>query len=415
MGSAIPVTVALWLALVPTLALCAWAGIRIRGPLDLVVLAATAWVAETFAALVQRFSSLSLTSTLVGVATVLCGPTGACVVGIVATGFCLGRSPIAVRTFNAVMTGWAGLLGGLTLLLLTSEHPARWTTQHVRSLFGPMTAMTVVMLVTNALLLSLVVKVTAGVPAMRTVRDFAKHTAPLFLGGGLISFVMVVLWVGGSVGPVTMVVMAPPLLLAQWALASVAAEASSADQAVDALVTALELNRPGSAAHGELVRTITEEIGNQRGLTDEEIIDLRRAARLHHLGTVGPGAAAVVTIDQHIAQRGAQLLSGIRFLSAVRPIIATATRADEVGTPSRSGAILGTADALACTVEHHLVATMSGEPEQLLGESISSIAERPGLDSASIEVLRNGAFPSLAAQLATIAPQSVRRVHQDTG
>lgn len=398
-------------------AACVHLGIPIDDPLSLLLLVAIAWVAETFASLVQRFSSMSLTSTLVGVAAVLCGALGACVVGFIATGFAVGRLPAQVRAFNAVMTGWMGMVGGLAFGGLTGSAIDRttWLNMHTEALIVPMGVMTLVMMLANALLLSLVIQVTAGVPFSRSLRDFGENSALLFLIGGLISYLIVVLWVGARIGPFTVLVMAPPLLLAQWAYSSLAAEASNVDHAVEALVSALELHRPGSRRHGELVMVIAEEIGNVRGLSEADVQDVRHAARLHHLGTIDPDRPNIITVDRESARSGAGLLDGVDFLSSVRKVIAT--QSDPLGAPGNTSVtgVLATADALASMLEHRLMelGRDAGVDSTLICECIEAVARRDELDPAARQGMSAAAGGTLPEQIIQkLASPSPLGVHE---
>ena len=391
LGSATPVTLGLTTALAGAAFGCTLLGIPFDRPLTLALLVAIAWVAETFASLVQRFSSMSLTSTLVAVAAVLCGPVAAAIVGFVAAGFAFGRLSVRVRAFNAAMTGWLGMVGGLVFRQLTVSSGDRqvWLTEHIETLIIPMAVMTLAMMLANALMLSLVIAVTTRVPYSRSLRDFGEHSAVLFLIGGLISYLMVVLWVGAGTGPLTVLVMAPPLLLAQWAYSSIAAEASTVDNAVAALGAALELNRPGSRRHGELVMVIAEEIGNLRGLAGAEMQDVRHAARLHHLGTIDRGTERARWIDRDCARRGADLLDGIASLRNVRTIVAA--QADPAGSASSTPAVgvLRTADALASSIEQRIIdGGGQGLDTQGLRDCLDSVAERDDLDVSARESMR---------------------------
>lgn len=375
--SATPINLVLTVALVAALTVDLWQGFDIGDPATVVLLATAAWMSESFAALVQRFSSVSLVSTLVGVATVLCGPLGASIVGL-SCGLCLGRWPLPVRFFNALMSGVMGAVGGLTFNHFVGDGAGRlvWVRDNIGSLILPIAVTTLVMLLVNALLVGLVIRVTAGVPFSRSLRDFGEHGVGLFLAGGLISYLVVVLWIGAKVGPLTILVMAPPLLLVQWASAATVAEASSADHAVDALVASLELNRPGTRAHGDLVAAIAEGIANLSGLSDDEVHQVRRAARLHHLGTITISDPGRAELDVAVARRGAQLMEGVEFLASVRRIVAT--QSDAAIDTAPPAQVLAAAELLADSLEKDRP-QVNAATHAWVEQHISLIADHPDL------------------------------------
>lgn len=417
LGSATPLTTVLGVALIGAIIACTLMGDGVQDTVTLVLLVCVAWVAESFSAFAQRFASMSLTSTLMGVAAVLCGPVGAAALGIIAAGLFLSTWSSRVRAFNAVMTGWVGMTGGVVFSVMTDAGTGRrsWISEHISTLSFPMFVATLVMLLVNALLLSAVIHITAGVPYNVSLRDFGRSSSLLFLIGGLISYLIVILWVGARIGPFTVLVMAPPLLLAQWAYSSLAAEASNVDHAVEALVSALELHRPGSRRHGELVMVIAEEIGNVRGLSDADVQDVRHAARLHHLGTIDPDRPDIITVDRESARSGAGLLDGVDFLSSVRKVIAT--QSDPLGAPGNTSVtgVLATADALASMLEHRLMelGRDAGVDSTLICECIEAVARRDELDPAARQGMSAAADGTLPEQIIQkLASPSPLGVHE---
>lgn len=414
--SATPVTLTMTAALLAAVIFGQRSGLRFEEPVTVLLLAVVGWVAETFASLVQRFSSMSLTSTLVGVAAVLCGPLGACVVGVAATALIAARLPRMVRYFNAAMTGWVALLGGLTFDLMTrSDRALTDAPTEVVPLALPMAVMTLVMMLVNALLISLVIKVTAAVPYGRSLRDFGASSAPLFLIGGLISYLIVVLWIGAGTGPVTILVMAPPLLLAQWAYSSMEAESSNVDHSVDVLAGALDLNRPGTRDHGELVMVIAEEVGNVAGLSDTEIATVRRSARLHHLGTMTAARRPMATIDAEACQLAADLLAPIHYLEATRRVVAA--QADPIGTRPAGTAVLAVADALASTVENRMIASGVDIPDRtLIDACIAQVGTRNDLEPGARAALAAAPPATLAGRITMkLTGCTPRNIHGEMG
>ncbi|GAB3586217.1 hypothetical protein [Calidifontibacter terrae] len=347
---AVPTTVVVGTALVIAVAMCGANGIGLHRPMELAALALLGWASESGSSLVQRLSSFSLTSTIVGVAVVLCGPLGACVVGVVAAAFNLSSFTWVARIFNTVMSGWIGLAGGLAFHWLTPHSPLAASAGQMRTFAAPFVVACLSMFLTNALLLGLIIHATTAVSVQRTMRDFTRHSAPLYSIGALIAYLTVVLWLGADLSYFTILVMAPPLLLAQRTFAAIAAEASTEDEIVDALVAAMTLNRPGASAHSALVRIIAQELGNVAGLAEGRARAVDRAASLHHLGLVTAEAHESSTMSPAAASRGARVVDQVAFLSSARDLIAAQSGAAAIHDQAALG-VLATADALADELE----------------------------------------------------------------
>lgn len=357
---AVPTTIVVGTALaVGAAVVAALSGITIDQPISFLILTVLGAVSESRSSHVQRLSSFSLTSTIIGIAVVLCGPLGAALVGLVSAACNISWQSTVVRIFNATMSGSVGLVGGATFTLTSGgglEGPL--FSHHVRDLLIPFAIASLAMFATNAILLAAIIRATAGVPPLRSLRDFTRHSAPLYSIGALIAYLTIVLWLGADLGYFTVLVMAPPLLLAQRTYASIAAEASIEDEIVEALVAAITLNRPGATAHSALVRIIAQEIGNVAGLSEGRARAVDRAAALHHLGLVTHGRSGPLPMSPSTAARGARVIEQVGFLAPARELIAAQSGAAPVSDPTALG-VLTAADALAADLErlaahHHL-------------------------------------------------------------
>ncbi|NHN56424.1 HD domain-containing protein [Calidifontibacter sp. DB0510] len=301
-------------------------GVDVDYPLAVVVLAVIAVAAESGKAGVTRLAAMSLSSVMIGVAVVLCGPIGAAIVGIAGPGLVLSRTPLDGRAYNAAMSGWTGLLGGVAYLVVGGVEGGT-----VDSLFfelvWPLTVATTAMLITNAVLLVLIVTTTSDTNAMRAWRDFSQASAVPYYGGGLITFLIVVLWVGAGLGPATIPVMLGPLVLAQAAYSGLRADESTREETVTTLIAAVEARNPHWAGRSGVVARICEVLGAHLRLSDAQMIQLNAAARLHNIGLVRP-------LHQHQAiqpqrrinllahpQRGVEMLSQLEFLHDALPAV----------------------------------------------------------------------------------------------
>lgn len=323
--------------------LCVAEGSRLTEPVAVAVLTAAALVTETVSTQVQRRSSLSITAGLLLAAAVLSGPLGALLVGVVATSLTARRGihPM-VRLYNTALVGWLGLAGGLAhdgALKVVSPHLD--LPDGLARVLAPVAAASVTMLLVNAGLIALIVRATAQVPLARGLSDFLRHNSLLFLVSIFLGYLVVVLWQGAQVGPLTVVVLAPPLLLAQRALDAVGDRTTRAEEIVSTLVAALDAHRPGATHKARLMRAVAGDLADVRGLSEVQSRDVQRAAALVDLGTVDvhrdarPAAADV-------ADRADAVLRGVAVLAPARDLLTG--RSDD-------GALLGVLDVTRAIVD----------------------------------------------------------------
>lgn len=101
--------------------------------------------------------------------------------------------------------------------------------------------------------------------------------------------------------------------------------------AIRALLAALDLHGPGEAEHAERVAVYSVATAENLGLSDEEILDVKRAAQLHDIGklTIKPELLCklgeltdedIATLRAHSA-RSVDVLNEIPWLSNALPMI----------------------------------------------------------------------------------------------
>ena len=162
----------------------------------------------------------SFTSIIVLAAVALTGPFGAAVVGAVTCLLVAYRQRVEVRAFNTGMTSVIGAAGGFVYLM------AGGTTEVIE--FGgvgplalhvgfPLMLADVVICLSNAVILSGIVRLTQGTPMRRFVLGMLGTSGPAYIGYGLIGFLFVILWVPAGVGPASAVLILAPLFVARWA------------------------------------------------------------------------------------------------------------------------------------------------------------------------------------------------------
>jgi putative nucleotidyltransferase with HDIG domain len=125
--------------------------------------------------------------------------------------------------------------------------------------------------------------------------------------------------------------------------------AASYDLTLDALTAALDLRDRETEGHSRRVVEFTVRLAKQIGLTEEELVDIRRGALLHDVGKIGvpdrvllkPGPLDTderKEIEKH-PQKGYEMLVGIRPLEqAIKIVLAHHEKWDGSGYPLNIGA-----------------------------------------------------------------------------
>lgn len=260
-------------------------------PLPTATLLALAVLAQWNTSKWRSASTISVTSILIAAAIALLGPWGALAVGGLGTALSPVRWRPIVRAFNGGMTGLVsvtaactyGLIGGR---IMTSEpHSPLWLLLHG---LLPLIAAIVVLFVLNMALLAGMIALTSPASLRRTLTDMIRRSWLRYLGYGLVGFVIAVLWAPVGLGAATVVLMAGPLLLAQWSFRQQTAEQSTQQRTVETLVAALEARDPVLEGRGAQIAAIAIAMGESFGLSDEEVESLRFAAWLHDVGLASP-------------------------------------------------------------------------------------------------------------------------------
>lgn len=272
-------------------------------------------------------ASVSLTSILLGAAIPLTGPLGAAIVGFVSAIDPVQKRPLVVRVFNVAMTGLVGAIGGLCYLALggvVRHSPGLDPLLIIGRQGVPLAAATIVMLIFNALCLSLMIRVTGGAPVLISLRRLTRQVGRTYLGYGVVGFLFAVLWDPVGLGPATALVMFVPLVFAQWSYAQQHAESVAHERTVASLVAAGEARDPIMSGRIERVAQVSELLGNELRLSPADADALHFAALLHDVGMVAPvegrhrdnddiRADNLERIRRH-PSRGVDMLRSIEFL-----------------------------------------------------------------------------------------------------
>jgi HD-GYP domain-containing protein (c-di-GMP phosphodiesterase class II) len=272
---------------------------------------------------------LSLVSVILLAAAVLVGPCGAGIVGAVSTLVHPGRERLIVRAFNVGMFSCVATVGALVYIWTGGVAHADGVTGAAGLLLQvgvPLLFADLAQCLTNALALSLILRVAGGVPMRMQLWKLLSTTGAAYVGYSVIGFLFVVLWVPGKVGWFSAVLVLVPLFVARWAFVQYGEEFRAHERTLRALVTAVETKEPHNVGHSERVGQLSEWLAEAIGLGHKEIQEIRMAGMLHDVGKVGVPTrllhprreltdAELVLIADH-AIGGVELVQGIDFVGA---------------------------------------------------------------------------------------------------
>ena len=335
-----------------------------------------------------RFSFFGI---VVLAAAVLVGPLGGAIVGVLVIGLRPGKLWSLRRSFNAAMFGVTGLVGGLVYTLFGGADPMTVTgpTQVLLLVGLPLAAADLAQAATNALLLSGIIWVTAGVPFWVQVRNLLATTGVAYVAYGVVAFLFVVLWGPADLSWFSAVLTVVPLLVAWWAFGQYGAELEAHERTTDTLVAALEMRHPGAAAHAQRVAMLCGWIGESMRISPRGLSQLRTAGLLHDIGLLAHRDRDDSVGDHPVT--GVRMLAEISFAAPVLPTIAAHhERLDGSGYPGGIRApqiplgarIIAVADAFdALTVGTAVIAPVAPR------DALDRIAADVGLDQDVVAAL----------------------------
>ena len=277
-------TLALTVAAVATLV---WAIRDITGLekiwLDILILGILTWATTTFRALAASVSGV------VAVASYpIVGLYGAVIVAAFALLAWRRSFPFVKRLYNASQQVLDTLAGGLVFSIVVGTDPVKPLPRGVELLelaLGSVAAYAT-LLVVNAALLSIVVRLDQGVSPGQVLQTILAPTILPILGYGLLGLLLAVLWIGGldwASAPFMLL----PLFVARWAFAQYEAEQASHEAAIHALAKMVEIKDLYTRGHSERVSQGVLKLGRVLELDAPRLQALGYAGLLHDVGKVG--------------------------------------------------------------------------------------------------------------------------------
>ncbi len=271
----------------------------------------------------------------------------------------------------------------------------------LRQVAIPIFVADLVQVAVNLVLLAGVIRVAGGAPMRNQMLRLLGSTGPAYLGYGAIAFLLVVLWQPADVGPASVALVLPPLLVARWAYLQYADEFKGHERALHVLVAAVEAKAPHLTGHSERVAELSARMAEHLGLRGQVVADTRVAGMLHDLGQttlptplVRGGESTGGDLLRSYPVRGAELLRDLSFLSGSLDAISRHREArlpDDAGESDQLPArIVGLADEYDLLTQ---VGTPDGavlEPEEALRTLADPSGGRRELVGALEHALRTG-------------------------
>lgn len=310
--------------------------------------------------------TLSLVSVVLLAAAVILGPLGAGVLGVLLVGLTRERMPLWARVFNMATTGLLGVAGGYAYAVAGgSLDPSglRGPADLGRELAGPLLVADLTQALLNILLIVGIMRTAQGVPLRLQAARLVLTSGPVYVGYGILAFLLIVLWFPVGLGPLSVLLLLGPLLGAHWTYRQYTAQQHAQEQSLHVLVGALEQKHPELVGHSDRVADLSARTAEYLGLGVSEVGDIRRAAMLHDLGRLAHPARPVTegSPTTHIAtarlDRAVEMVGGLSFLAGANDILEQLGR---VGTPESLPRQIITAAAavdMAVTFDHDPVAT----------------------------------------------------------
>ncbi|MFB6725375.1 HD-GYP domain-containing protein [Kribbella sp. NPDC056345] len=269
----------------------------------------------------------------------------------------------------------------------------------------------------NAALMCLVLWLDGSGPTpLMFLRKVAGATALPMTGYGLLGILLAVVWIGG-LGPIAVLLVLVPLVVARWALSLYEAERNAQAATMRAFIQVIETKDLYTRGHSERVSEGVGMLGRHLQLNEDRQNALEHAGLLHDVGKVGvptriiqkPGRlddSEMDAIRLHPA-RGVELIGNIPFLEEVKSaVLHHHEKYDGTGYPAGlSGTnipyfarIIGIVDAFDC-----LTSTRSYRPARSVDETLQILLQDrythfdPQLVDAFVEVIRRDGWKAAAA------------------
>jgi hypothetical protein len=218
-------------------------------------------------------TTLSFTSIVSLSSVALLGPFGAAVVGAVPHLLAVNKDRAQVRVFNSGMNSAHSAVAGFVYLLIGGPQvvdSASGAQDLLLRVGAPLMVADVALCLSNAVILSGIVRLTQGTPIRRFVLGMLGTSGLAYVGYGLIGFLFVILWVPAGVGPASALLILAPLFVARWAFVQYGDEQRAHERTLSALVAAVETKDLYTRGHSERVALLCDLMAGSMSLSHQD-------------------------------------------------------------------------------------------------------------------------------------------------
>lgn len=367
---------------------------------------------------------VSLSSIIAVASYPVLGPWGAtlCALGCVRIWSGNSRPPVIKRMHNMALDVVCTFVGGLAYIGLGGE-VGSLSAASFPYLLLPITAATLTWHIVNTALVAVVIRVDTGINPLASLRKLFAENFVSLVGYSYLGLLLAVLWLG-ELGPLAVLVMLPPLLVARWSFAQYEAERRTHQATLGSLAQAIETKDFYTRGHGERVSRAAQMLGKELGWHGERLEALAQAGLLHDVGKIGVPTRILqkdgkLTKEEYDAiklhpLRGVEIVGQIAFLEDARSgIMHHHEKFDGTGYPAGLkghdipifGRILGVSDAFDCMTSlrsyrparsieaavEELVRCSGTQFDPTLVELFVGAVEREGWEAAPVQPAPAGA------------------------
>jgi hypothetical protein len=285
--------------------------------------------------------ALTLSSIVIMAALIIVGPVPSTVVALMSA-FVPLHSPLLKRVYNTAQMVLCTYVAGQVYVFIDGP-VGELAGRNFPSMLVPVLAMQVAYVLVNALLLSVVIRLDAGVPLWSFLRGVLMPSASAQLGYGLFGLLLATLWLS-DVGKAAALLLLLPLAIARWVYAQYAAEKEAYEATMRTLVQAVETKDLYTRGHSERVAHGCMLTARSLRMREDRVESLRYAGLLHDLGKIGVPTrilqkagrledGELAAVQMHPV-RGVEMVREIDFLDeARRGILHHHERVDGLGYP----------------------------------------------------------------------------------
>ena len=294
------------------------------------------FLSESFCIDLPKIGAVSITFTIILAETILFGPglttISAVFTAVIWRDIKKGTSPIywlfngSQYALSAAAASWTYVATGGVIL---SEINRGFSLTDFPALLGPVTLAVMAFFLTNTLLVSIAIGLTEQVHPFDIWRVNVHWAIPNYFSLAPVALAIAEIFM--AAGYIGVVLIFVPLIVARQTFQIYMRLRGTYLGTIQSLIASLEAKDPYTRGHSERVAKLSEIIGRELKLSEEDLETLRYAGILHDIGKVGTARYILrkpgkLTEDERQRIRlhpeaGALILREVSFLNRVVPVI----------------------------------------------------------------------------------------------